>query len=194
MERNSAAESKRRNHVARSQEAAIRTTVVPGVCRCHDQSSHHSWLPSAADSVFAAIRGAGIMKLSEKKNGTAKYRVIALDPSVRGAARKVLTALVEIPGEELEPGPRGYRVQVIDYDASNQVLYRPVQSRPQDNVRLPKYPERDRAFHARNVYAIVMRVLARFERSLGRRATWSFLGHQLTVAPHAFLDLNAFYS
>jgi len=39
-----------------------------------------------------------------------------------------------------------------------------------------------------------MSVLARFERALGRRVPWSFAGHQITVAPHAFLDLNAFYS
>jgi hypothetical protein len=39
-----------------------------------------------------------------------------------------------------------------------------------------------------------MRVLACFERALGRRVAWSFAGHQLTIAPHAFLDLNAYYS
>ena len=56
---------------------------------------------------------------------TCTCRVIALDPSVRGADGAVLTALIEIPNEELAPGPRGYRVQVIDYDASNRILYRP---------------------------------------------------------------------
>ena len=39
-----------------------------------------------------------------------------------------------------------------------------------------------------------MRTLARFEFALGRRVGWSFLGHQLQVAPHAFADANAFYS
>src|SRR5918993_1424458 len=52
----------------------------------------------------------------------------------------------------------------------------------------------DPRFHAQNVYAIIMRTLARFEFALGRRVGWSFLGHQLQVAPHAFADANAFYS
>jgi hypothetical protein len=125
---------------------------------------------------------------------TCKYRVVALDPSVRGADNKVLTAEIEIPNEQLSPGPRGYRVQVIDYDASQKILYQPAPYREKDNLRVPMDLSKDRAFHARNVYAIVMRVLARFERALGRRVGWSFLGHQLTVAPHAFLDLNAYYS
>ena len=125
---------------------------------------------------------------------TCKYRVIALDPSVRGSDKKILTADIEIPNEQLSPGPRGYRVQVVDYDASNQILYEPAPYNERDNLKLPNNPETDRAFHARNTYAIVMRVLARFEQALGRRVGWSFLGHQLTVSPHAFLDLNAFYS
>jgi hypothetical protein len=125
---------------------------------------------------------------------TCKYRIVALDPSVRGSDNNVLTAEIEIPNEKLAPGPRGYRVQVVDYDASTQILYEPSPYRETDNMKVPKNPEQDRSFHARNTYAIVMRVLARFERALGRRVTWSFLGHQLTVAPHAFIDLNAFYS
>ena len=125
---------------------------------------------------------------------TCPYRVIALDPSVRAADGAVLTALIEIPNEELAPGPRGYRVQVIDYDASNRILYRPAPYKASDLLKVVSNPEKDRAFQARNVYAIVMRVLARFERALGRRVRWSFPGHQLTIAPHAFQDLNAFYS
>jgi hypothetical protein len=125
---------------------------------------------------------------------TCKYRIIALDPSVRGSDRRVLHADIEIPNEKLSPGPRGYRVQIIDYDASNKVLYEPAPCDESKNLQLPANFENNRAFHDRNAYAIAMRVLARFERALGRRVGWSFLGHQLTIAPHAFLDLNAFYS
>ena len=39
-----------------------------------------------------------------------------------------------------------------------------------------------------------MRTLAQFERALGRRVSWSFGGHQLKVAPHAFAEANAFYA
>jgi hypothetical protein len=122
------------------------------------------------------------------------WRVIALDPSVRGADGAILTATIEIPNEELAPGPRGYRVQVIDYDATNRILYKPGPYGASDLLKTVAYPDKDREFQARNVYAIVMRVLARFERALGRRVRWSFPGHQLTIAPHAFRDLNAFYS
>ena len=37
---------------------------------------------------------------------TCTYRIIALDPSMRGADGRVLTAKIEIPNEELAPGPR----------------------------------------------------------------------------------------
>src|SRR3954447_4434351 len=93
---------------------------------------------------------------------TCTYRIVALDPGVKGADGKVLTAAIEIPNEELSPGPRGFRVQVIDYDASNRVLYKPDPYRGSDLMKVPARPERDRAFQARNVYAIVMRTLHRF--------------------------------
>lgn len=132
---------------------------------------------------------------------TQELTIIAQDPSVK-VNGKILTAQVSIPAEELAPGPRGYRVQVVDYDSSTGVLYPPLEYRilesgayndpfqdESDNVLL-----NDPKFHAQNVYAIIMRTLARFESALGRRVGWSFLGHQLQVAPHAFADANAFYS
>jgi hypothetical protein len=39
-----------------------------------------------------------------------------------------------------------------------------------------------------------MKTLSRFEFALGRRLSWSFLSHQIQIAPHAFSDANAFYS
>ena len=50
--------------------------------------------------------------------------IIAQDPSVR-VGRDILTETVHVPAEELEPGPRGYRVHVIDYDSSANRLYKP---------------------------------------------------------------------
>lgn len=137
--------------------------------------------------------------------------IIAQDPSVKvkrrhpdtGADEEViLTAQVEVPSEDLAPGPRGYRVQVIDYDSSTGILYPPVEYRVLESGRYnDPYAEEpddilmnDPGFHSQNVYAIVMRTLARFEYALGRRVGWSFNGHQLLVAPHAFTEANAFYS
>ena len=129
---------------------------------------------------------------------TRKLTIIAQDPMVKDKEGKILTTQVSIPAEELAEGPWGYRVQVIDYDASAKALYAPAKlgNPPEDPFQSAPDSKllRDPAFHAQNVYAIVMRILARFEFALGRRVAWGFETHQLKVAPHAFADANAFYS
>jgi hypothetical protein len=132
---------------------------------------------------------------------TRKLRIIAQDPAVR-VGGKILTALVDVPAEDLQPGPWGFRVQVIDYDSSTGTLLRPLEDKAGPDGAFvdlfEKAPDKtllaDPRFHAQNAYAVVMRTLARFEFALGRRVAWGFDGHQLKVAPHAFADANAFYS
>lgn len=123
--------------------------------------------------------------------------IIARDPTLKADSR-IVRAQVLIPAERLAPGPVGYRVEVIDYDASNDTLYLP---RPLPNMTddpFASYTDRqlleDPLFHRFNAYALVMGTLARFEFALGRRIGWGFYNHQLKVAPHAFSDANAFYS
>ena len=133
---------------------------------------------------------------------TRRATVIAMDPSVR-VRGALLRASIEIPNEELQPGPGGYRVQVVDYDASTGTLYRTVTA-PANSAAAPPPDPFLRAsddellaspdFHAINAYAIVMRTLTRFEFALGRRVAWSFPGHRIKLAPHAFAGVNAFYS
>jgi hypothetical protein len=109
----------------------------------------------------------------------------------------VITAVVDVPEEVLMAGPRGYRVSVVDYDATRQVFYEPGEYPPGKDYGKEVGEEvlrNDVRFHAQNVYAIVMRTLARFEFALGRRVPWGFYGHHLYVTPHAFEDANAFYS
>jgi hypothetical protein len=143
-----------------------------------------------------------------------RYRqltVIAQDPSVkypRGPrAGQIVTARVRLPAESLAPGPCGYRLHCIDYDATSDTYYdtaipedrdlfeEPVDATPED---IERYNERlltDPSFHCQNVYALMMQTLARFEFALGRRVGWGFkAGHQLKVAPHAFSEANAYYS
>jgi len=140
---------------------------------------------------------------------TQKLTIIAQDPSVRLNGR-ILTTEIEIPAEEILPGPCGYRVHVIDYDSTSNLLYQPASYEMLDNggYRDPFKRSRpaktaaqhndalvnDPRFHSQNAYAIAMRILARFEFALGRRVPWGSTGHQLHVAPHAFADANAFYS
>ena len=125
-----------------------------------------------------------------------KLTIIAQDPSIKSDGR-ILTTQVSIPHEELDVGPRGYRISVVDYDATQRALYRPFDPRGKDDVFCKVSDRRlltDPGFHAQNVYAIVMRLLARFESALGRRVSWSFGGHQIQIVPHAFAEANAYYS
>lgn len=126
--------------------------------------------------------------------------IVAQDPSIRNAKGKIITARVSLPAEDLADGPRGYRVHVIDYDSTTG-SYHGAHKLPAQYKDEPKAWRNgdlsildDYRFHAQNVYALVMKTLARFEFALGRRIGWSFEAHQLNVAPHAMVDANAFYS
>ena len=127
---------------------------------------------------------------------TRRMRVVVQDSGVLRADGTILTADVPVPWEDLLEGPTGHRVQLVDYDATTRTLYAPAHTKA-GNARARARNEEilgDPTFHARNVYAIVMRTLARFEFALGRRVSWNFSGHQLKVVPHAFEEMNAFYS
>jgi hypothetical protein len=125
--------------------------------------------------------------------------VIAQDPAVRRNG-KILTAKIAVPAEDLSRGPMGYRLQIVDYDASSERYYgrHELPLRYQDEPAAWRKGEprivSDHRFHAQNTYALVMKTLARFEFALGRRISWSFGTHQLKVAPHGMYDANAFYS
>jgi hypothetical protein len=125
--------------------------------------------------------------------------VIAQDPGVR-RGKQIVMATIDVPAEELEPGPIGYRVQVVDFDSTERVFHGS-HDLPAAQAAEPKsWREgdpgivRDLRFHAQNTYALIMKTLARFEFALGRRIPWSFRTHQLKVAPHGMADANAFYS
>ena len=126
--------------------------------------------------------------------------IIAQDPSVRtgGPNSSILMAKISVPAEDLIAGPIGYRVHLIDYDATarrfNGAHKLPVsfeEEPPGWQAGDPRIVD-DYRFHAQNVYALVMKTLARFEFALGRRIGWSFRTHQIKVAPHGMLDANAF--
>lgn len=129
-----------------------------------------------------------------------RLTIVAQDPSVMvdGA---IVRATIDVPAEKLTEGPSGYRVTVIDYDATANALYKPLalgSGLKEDDDPLARATDKellsDPTLHAQNAYAIVMRILARFELALGRRVPWGSNGHQLHVAPHAFAEPNAFYS
>ena len=118
---------------------------------------------------------------------TRRLTILAQDPSLRDRRKNVITAAIDVPNEQLSAGPRGYRVQVVDYDSSTNKMYVALDAAKYGSVDDPADPFArtpsaklltDPRFHAQNAYAIAMRTLAQFERALGRRVSWSFGGHQ----------------
>lgn len=131
---------------------------------------------------------------------TRRWTVLAQDPEVLGKNGTALTTTVEVPAERLERGPKGHRIHVLDYDGSSDLFYRSRTMSPEKDI-YTKVTDIDRLvrdphFHQQNVYALAMSTLFQFERALGRPVDWGFIdpSHQLKVAPHAFLDANAYYS
>ena len=100
-------------------------------------------------------------------------QIYAVDPMIaRLAGNEVVT--ITVPYEPLQAGPSGELVQVIDYDAANEVFYTPVDL--DDPILLAQDgltpSERDPRFHQQMVYAVISSLLENFERGLGRRFRW----------------------
>lgn len=96
-------------------------------------------------------------------------KVYAFGPS-RGADRGNMQTL-NVPYEKLlAPGPVGARVRVVDYDATNECFYDPVDlDDPLIAINGGLDPsESDPKFHQQMVYAVVSETLHRIEVALGR--------------------------
>jgi hypothetical protein len=147
------------------------------------------------------------MKLTDRLP-TRRVTVLAQDPSVLDADGAPLFTEIAVPNDRVAPGPQGARFHVIDYDAALERLIPPNSSPdidlaagiaaepPARRLRRAKKLLADPHFHAQNVFAIAAATLREFETALGRHVNWGFESgaHQLKIAPHAFTDLNAFYS
>ncbi len=141
---------------------------------------------------------------------TFELTIIARDPTVEDPrstdpTRKILRARVEVPASRIEPGPRGPRFHVVDFDASTRRLRQPRQLTPLPDEeagwgfadpfdRATDTSVQAPAFMAQNTYAIAARLLATFERALGRPVPWAFGSSQLYIVPTAFVEANAYYS
>ena len=95
-------------------------------------------------------------------------RAYAFDPSRADRAGNVMT--IPVRYEKLGPGPVGSRVHVIDYDASRNCYYDPVDlDDPLIALRGGLDPsESDPRFHQQMVYAVTCETLRRVESALGR--------------------------
>ncbi len=140
-----------------------------------------------------------------------RLRVYAYDPSL---AARIETlglneAMLDVSWEpDLQPGPIGEYLEVVDVDPANQSCYAPVDlNDPRLLAQSGLAPaESNPQFHQQMVYAVAMRAIEHFERALGRVALWSprrvvtdgiirdeFV-RRLRIYPHAFRAANAFYS
>ena len=140
--------------------------------------------------------------MSDVQIPTRTWTILAQDPSVTKRDGRPLLTKLEVPAEDLIPGPRGHRVSIIDHDPVTGIFYKPRRGRQDqdpwadhDRQTVHKLVE-DPHFHAQNVYAIVMATLMHFERALGRNVPWAFPSGspQIKVAPHGLAEANAFYS
>ncbi|GAA1470178.1 hypothetical protein [Microbacterium thalassium] len=120
-------------------------------------------------------------------------RAFAFDPMSTRLTSRYLR--VDVPFEtDLQPGPAGGLLEVVDYDPSRRVWYRPVDLNDpfilaQQGMR-PS--ESDPRTHQQIVYAVAMSVIERFERFGGRRFRW--VGDErLKLVPHAFEGRNAYF-
>ena len=145
-----------------------------------------------------------------------RLRIFATDPS--GSAQLdtafINVATVEVPWEDVQPGPVGEYLEVIDVDPASGAAYPPVDLSDRHLLAQDGYApsEGNPQFHQQAVYAVAMRTIRNFEIALGRRVLWAERrGHRaadgswhpapdngyvrrLRIYPHALRQRNAFYS
>ena len=142
-----------------------------------------------------------------------RLRVFAFDPvlGMRVDTKSLSVTTLDVPWEpNLQPGPVGEYIEVVDVDPSSNACYAPVDLNhphllasdgldPSEGV-----PQ----FHQQMVYAVAMTTIGRFEEALGRTALWawhmpptkvgedirSYYVQRLRIYPHALREANAFYS
>ena len=141
-----------------------------------------------------------------------RLRGFSLDPSLAVDLNTVGISQItlNLPWEDLEPGPRGEYLEVIDVDPGSGCFYEPVRlddpkSLAQDGLT-PS--EGTPQFHQQMVYAVSSLTIRNFERALGRRTLWrpgpspdprgpkndSNFVQRLRIYPHALRERNAYYT
>ena len=143
-------------------------------------------------------------------------RGYCLDPgfSTRLDSANINEVVYHIPFENLEPGPTGEYLEVIDFDPASSCWYEPVDLAQEkiasQNGLAPS--EGNPQFHQQFVYAVGMKTIRHFERALGRKIVWypqrvrrkgrdhkagdsSLYRYvqRLRLHPHAIRDANAYY-
>lgn len=133
-------------------------------------------------------------------------QVFAFDPSLNlDINMAVINRLyLSVPWENLERGPVGEYLEVVDVDPASGFVYPPVDlNDPSLLVQDGLAPsEGTPQFHQQMVYAIASRTIQNFERALSRPVLWSAdtgrggldYVSRLRLYPHALREANAYYS
>lgn len=135
-------------------------------------------------------------------------RIFAFDPSLSAQfdTAGIGEITISIQWErDLQPGPVGEYIEVVDVDPASDLCYKPVDlNDPRVLAQDGLAPsETNPQFHQQMVYAVAMTTISHFEQALGRVALWAphrtadggeqFV-RRLRIYPHALRDRNAFYS
>jgi hypothetical protein len=145
---------------------------------------------------------------------TRSLRVFAFDPLVGydPDMLQINQTTLEVDWEDVQPGPVGEYLEIVDVDPATGCCYAPVDlNHPtllSQNGLTPS--EANPRFHQQMVYAVAMKTIEHFERALGRVALWAprFVKYihngepqieehyvaRLRIYPHALREENSFYS
>ncbi|MBK8521256.1 MAG: hypothetical protein WAT20_15415 [Ferruginibacter sp.] len=164
-------------------------------------------------------------KIISKKPPYRKLRGYAFDPSLslelETAHINEITYRVSWE-KDLQPGPDGEYIKVVDRDPSSKCTYRPVDLNEQHTLANEglEPSESNPQFHQQMVYAVAMNTIKNFEKAIGRKIQWSPVTEDITqyvikdvkkrdpkhpvysrrfidkllLFPHAFRGPNAYYS
>lgn len=140
-----------------------------------------------------------------------RLRIFTLDPTLAAQVetRDLAAETLAVPWETLEPGPVGEYLEVVDIDAASGFAYAPADlSKPEVLAQDGLAPsEGSPQFHQQMTYAVAMRTVDAFRRSLGRAPFWAEritrnedgshrrnFNRRLRIYPHAIREANAYYS
>jgi hypothetical protein len=149
-------------------------------------------------------------------------QVFSLDPDadIRMDSASLSRSIVQVPWEsDLQAGPVGEYIEVVDYDPSSGCVYEAVDLNHPSLLAQNGYTPSlgNPQFHQQMVYAIAMKTIHNFEQVLGRTVLWSERQRdennriissrddvdldkdpryvqRLRIYPHALREENAYYS
>jgi hypothetical protein len=149
-----------------------------------------------------------------------RLRVYALDPSVGKNldSMAVNETTLSVPWDDtssvqLQRGPVGEYLEVVDIDPASKKLYDPVDLNDSLLLAQDGWPpsEGNPQFHQQMAYAVAMTTIEHFEKALGRKVLWAprsaktgdgsdedkyetYEVRRLRLYPHALRTDNAYYS